>query len=75
MTCAERHLCRTFDCVLPCGAPDPKFIRRGNELKLKMRPVMPPQVGELGAADPLMLGMSLVHLRFCELAAMIHKFC
>ena len=21
---SERHLCRAFDCVLPCGAPDPR---------------------------------------------------
>ena len=36
---------------------------------------MPPLVGELGTADPNMIGMSLVHLRFCELAAFIHKCC
>ena len=41
----------------------------------KSRRVMPLCAGEDGHADPYMMALSLVHLRFCELAALIQKFC
>ena len=47
---------------------------RGQTLQRKMRPAIPPQVGEAGSANPLMIGLSLVHLRFTELAALMFKF-
>ena len=71
---SERHLCRTFDCVLPCGTPDPKYKGRGEFLKRKMRPAIPTQVRNEGTANPYMMGLSLMHLRFAELAAYVLKF-
>ena len=45
------------------------------QVSRKSRRVMPLCAGEDGHADPYMIALSLVHLRFCELAALIHKFC
>jgi len=72
---SERHLCRAFDCVLPCGAPDPRYQGRGEFLERKMRPAVPTQAGSEGTANPYMMGLSLMHLRCTELAALMHKHC
>ena len=47
---------------------------RGRALEKRMRPVITPQAGEDGNADFAMRGLSLIHLRFAELAAYVLKF-
>ena len=54
---SERHLCRTFDCVLLCGTPDPKYQGRGEFLKTKMKPAVPTQAKNDGTANPYMMGL------------------
>ena len=73
MSTAEKHLCRTFDCVEPDGAPCAAYMGRGFVSVRKSRRVMPLCAGEDGHADPYMIALSLVHLRFCELVALIQK--
>ena len=70
---SEKHLCGVFDCVLPDGSPDKKFIGRGEFLERKWRAVLPPQAKELGQASGAMLAISLVHSRLCELAALLFR--
>ena len=75
MSTAEKHLCRTFDCVEPDGAPCAAYMGRGFVSVRKSRRVMPLCAGEDGHSDPYMIAISLVHLRFCELAALAQKNC
>lgn len=68
---AEGHLCHVFDRVLLDGSPDPKNLGRGSELPRKMRPAIPMNGREHGISDGRELGLTIMHLRLCELAALL----
>ncbi len=50
--CIEAELCRECDCVRSDGAPDERYMGRGNGLQLVRRPLMPPRAAARhGRAD------------------------
>jgi len=71
---AEQHLCMAFEKVLPDGAPDPEYIGRGVELKRRRRPAVAMNAKEECMGDVRALGLMAVHLRLCEMAALMLRF-